>query len=445
MLKGPQETVRPRGDEFLASGRSCAAVRKTSREWQTSAASWPDMDVGEFWTLLDGTRTSVDQLEALGVLLEDLDAKTLEEFRACYRGLMGYANDGRLWDAGRIAWLGMDRATFFGLRAWLVAQGRETYQDVLANPDRLAGLEPRDSPELAWVIAGDSEGLTPSRFLTPSLGDDEEGLRKLYPKLWRRHRTHPMHSVDPIDKVTQWVYDRLRSDGHVGLGAFVSQARGVGCARRLVGGTELIVASLSGPAGRLLEAPLKYACRLLSAEAARYEVDLQWRPLAPFILEKRKLHERTLDRLDHRAVGELMHELAPFVPKDNGAVVIATPELNCSPTTWRSNRFNRDRLEFCLLPWKSTPEVVARHLLLSFGAPALSPGRGPGSDMRAWILGRVAPLAGAALGRGFLADSVMRFDSRKPAVVDPLTALAIGWTETLAGFEVPLFQLQRAG
>ncbi|MGY1735857.1 DUF4240 domain-containing protein [Geodermatophilus sp. SYSU D00684] len=106
------------------------------------------MDLDVFWTVIERSRPApgsddpvASQVEAL---TEELSARGTEEVVAFARHLhdqVERANEWRVWAAGYVAAGGMSDDAFLDFRVWLVAQGREAFERVLADPDALADLE----------------------------------------------------------------------------------------------------------------------------------------------------------------------------------------------------------------------------------------------------------------------------------------------------------------
>ena len=108
------------------------------------------MDVDGFWALIGAARLELDpgdpvaaveeQVEVLRALLQPLGDQELLGFQEKLHEHAAHANDWRVWAAGYLAAGGMSDDSFDYFRLWLVLQGRTAFDQVLADPDRLADL-----------------------------------------------------------------------------------------------------------------------------------------------------------------------------------------------------------------------------------------------------------------------------------------------------------------
>ncbi len=102
-----------------------------------------------FWSLIDRTtmKDHEGQIEALGALLGELPDGELVGFRDAFERQMRRAYTWDLWAVAFIAHGGASDDDFEYYRRWMVAQGRTTFEALLARPDDLADMAPRDSQE----------------------------------------------------------------------------------------------------------------------------------------------------------------------------------------------------------------------------------------------------------------------------------------------------------
>jgi hypothetical protein len=174
------------------------------------------VDLDGFWALVAATRPAAstedpvtaveEQVGALRRQLSALSDADVAAYRTLLHEQLAQANDWRLWAAGYLAAGGMSDDSFDYFRLWLVHQGRESFEQVLADPDRLA--------ELAWDDEGDAFGeaetlgyvateVLEDRGGDPELGDstapdvaqpagepfdedDDEWFAATFPRLWTR-------------------------------------------------------------------------------------------------------------------------------------------------------------------------------------------------------------------------------------------------------------------
>jgi hypothetical protein len=104
------------------------------------------MDQDGFWSLIDRTRyaSSGDPYNQAELLVEELTELTDQEiidYALIYREFEDHAYVADLWDAAAIidSW-GCSDDGFIDFRAWLIAQGKAVYYDVIANPESLIDI-----------------------------------------------------------------------------------------------------------------------------------------------------------------------------------------------------------------------------------------------------------------------------------------------------------------
>jgi Protein of unknown function (DUF4240) len=163
------------------------------------------MDRDEFWRIVDAARSgAVDDdefLEAVESRLRTLKPEELVEFEGHFTELRAASYSRDLWGAAYLMNGGCSDDGFEDFRAWLIAQGRETFERALQDPDTLATLSnPEGSLEdFLYVASGLYEDETgaemPDSVLIfqgmgpPDLGegwdfDDAAEMKKRYPKLF---------------------------------------------------------------------------------------------------------------------------------------------------------------------------------------------------------------------------------------------------------------------
>jgi hypothetical protein len=103
------------------------------------------MDVTTFWNFIDKARdeSGGDTSKQAELLVNSLASLSLEEifaFERIWDDVMDFAYDAALWDAAYIIGCGCGDDGFWDFRAWLIAQGKQTYEEALANPESLVDL-----------------------------------------------------------------------------------------------------------------------------------------------------------------------------------------------------------------------------------------------------------------------------------------------------------------
>lgn len=161
------------------------------------------MDEAKFWSLIERSREVSggdlnEQLDVLVRLLTQLPADEIKGFDKTLHDLMGRSYTNELWAACYILNGGCSDDSFDYFRAWLIAQGKEVYDNALRDPETLADLDLSDSDEdrdfeslmyAAWTAYENSTGsefpMEPRESAWTLTGDgwDEAVVDEKYPKL----------------------------------------------------------------------------------------------------------------------------------------------------------------------------------------------------------------------------------------------------------------------
>jgi hypothetical protein len=101
------------------------------------------MNIDEFWQLIDKTKIeSNGDTDIQAQLLEDelimMPLEVIWDYHLLYRQLHKRANRGSLLDAASTIGEGCSGDGFIDFRAWLIAQGKQIYEDAINDPDTLA-------------------------------------------------------------------------------------------------------------------------------------------------------------------------------------------------------------------------------------------------------------------------------------------------------------------
>jgi hypothetical protein len=159
------------------------------------------MKEAEFWRIIEMTKiaSNGNDEKQVGLLIEylsQLNEGEILEFDKLFVMYQEEAYDWRLWGAAYIIEGGCSDDCFTDFLVWLTVQGREVYEQALANPDSLADYvvigQPIDIPEMRYVTHKAYEAKTGrndmlhrawSRIEPTGEAFKEEDLPQMYPKL----------------------------------------------------------------------------------------------------------------------------------------------------------------------------------------------------------------------------------------------------------------------
>lgn len=101
------------------------------------------MTVDEFWQLIEEKRIESNgdtklQVELLVDALTAMPLETILDYYRLYQQLLKRADRGSLYDAAYVLQEGCGSDGFTDFRAWLIAQGKQIYENALKEPDTLA-------------------------------------------------------------------------------------------------------------------------------------------------------------------------------------------------------------------------------------------------------------------------------------------------------------------
>jgi hypothetical protein len=158
----------------------------------------------DLWTIVEAARAEGDEpyvvADRVRKQLAQLPAAEIYSYLEQQAELMKRSYTWALWGAAYVANGGCSDDGFDYFRGWLIAQGKDAFERVLADPDALAELvdEPdeadcEDMIGAATLAYKDVTGDYPRgpRIQLPALGpswdfDDEAEMRKRYPRLWEK-------------------------------------------------------------------------------------------------------------------------------------------------------------------------------------------------------------------------------------------------------------------
>ncbi|GEN80498.1 DUF4240 domain-containing protein [Actinotalea fermentans] len=117
------------------------------------------MDSTELWDLIETARDEADDptdadsvAETLVRTLADRDPEVIEAFDVALAGLVAESYLTELWAAAYLINGGASDDGFDYFRGWLIAQGRDTFEAAVADPDSLAEV-----PAVRGALAGGEE------------------------------------------------------------------------------------------------------------------------------------------------------------------------------------------------------------------------------------------------------------------------------------------------
>ena len=173
------------------------------------------MPADKFWEIIAQTVRFKDnagkQADALERLLGALSDEEIAGFDAQFTLQKRRAFRWDLWGADYVIHGGASDDAFDYFRCWLIAQGKEVFEKVLADPDSLGDLvasgrtEPLENEAFGHVAAqlwkhqtGYKFGRMPSDQSSEDAPDgepfeeDDDALAKRYPRLWARFGQMPL-------------------------------------------------------------------------------------------------------------------------------------------------------------------------------------------------------------------------------------------------------------
>jgi len=171
------------------------------------------MDGRQFWKIIDASRQQADgddhaQIEALREQLRTLPVEEIVSFHEHFRECEAAANRNDLYAAATIIdgfwvfWVSDDSFEYF--RYWLIAQGRQVFEDALRDPENLADVIKEGMvclfeafgyvSALVWEEkTGQTMDKIPVQRGTIRPEDranlawkDDEDLKRRFPKLWAK-------------------------------------------------------------------------------------------------------------------------------------------------------------------------------------------------------------------------------------------------------------------
>ena len=177
---------------------------------ETAHAQENGIDLIAFWKIIEDARSGAsddeDFLSRIKSRLQMLKPAELQGFERHLGNLHAESHSWRLWGAAYLMNGGCSDDCFDYFRAWLMSQGRKTFEDALKDPDTLAHvggskIRTRELEQFMYLAQEAYEEKTGQEMpdsvyqgvTRPELGerwdfDDDTEMKKRYPELFAKYR-----------------------------------------------------------------------------------------------------------------------------------------------------------------------------------------------------------------------------------------------------------------
>jgi predicted DNA-binding WGR domain protein len=109
---------------------------------ETPGESVGEFSETEFWSLIERSKKNAEDLESqIMMLAEYLQKRSIDDiiaFEHILQGMLAKSYQTNLWGAAYLINGGCSDDGFDYFRGWLIAKGKDVFQNVLANPDNLS-------------------------------------------------------------------------------------------------------------------------------------------------------------------------------------------------------------------------------------------------------------------------------------------------------------------
>lgn len=187
---GDEEHLRELQKEFVERGTSARFYDSNRRV----------MDEQNFWDIIRRVKEESCHYTVrpgqLQTRLLTYPVEAIEKFDGFFQEKMDKSYDWNLWALAYLAFGGCGDDGFSDFRAWLISEGRDVFESVLADPNSIIdlGIEPHQLEGYLYVTSKAYELKTKksiprraSEVLTPSgeeWNEDDDNLKLRYPRLW---------------------------------------------------------------------------------------------------------------------------------------------------------------------------------------------------------------------------------------------------------------------
>jgi hypothetical protein len=164
------------------------------------------MTTEKFWQLIEQSRAAGDQLAALEAAVAALPPREMVAFEGLCWDMLSLSYHRSVWAVAAIIQPGCGDGAFEAVRAWMVLQGQEFFEQATAHPEKIAERVPADVFLLPWEKDGEELLRLVPRLYLQATGEDlptlprkvpyvlkgqrwtEYDLPELYPAVWRKYR-----------------------------------------------------------------------------------------------------------------------------------------------------------------------------------------------------------------------------------------------------------------
>ncbi|MCE9533487.1 MAG: DUF4240 domain-containing protein [Planctomycetes bacterium] len=166
------------------------------------------MTTEQFWRLIDESRMAATpenpQFANLEKSIRALPTREMVFFEGHCWDLLSLSLKRELWAVATIIQPSCTQYSFDAVRAWIILEGKEFFEAVVANPEKLADRVPRG--RIPWIPNGEMLLRLVPRVYRSLTGEDlptlprkvpyvlkgvrwtEFDLPELYPALWKKYR-----------------------------------------------------------------------------------------------------------------------------------------------------------------------------------------------------------------------------------------------------------------
>ena len=169
----------------------------------------PAMTTEQFWQMIEQSRAAAKKGEPQVVALEKsiraLPTTEMVTFEGHCWDLLSISFKREIWAVATIVQPTCTHGSFDAVRAWMILEGKDFFEQVVAHPEKLADRAPRG--RIPWMPDGEMLLRLVPRVYRSLTGEDlptlprkvpyvlkgprwtEYDLPEMFPELWRRYRS----------------------------------------------------------------------------------------------------------------------------------------------------------------------------------------------------------------------------------------------------------------